>query len=372
MGYNAYGPIEDIAEKVRAGVRLTREDGVKLFRCTDLLAVGALAHTVKTARHQQAVYYVLNRHLNYSNICLNGCAFCAFGKPPHHPQAFELTVEEVLEKLSRETLPSTREIHIVGGCHPSLRLDYYERLLRTVRNAHPHCVIKAFTAVEIDNMAHVEGITAGEVLERLHAAGLEMLPGGGAEIFAERVRQQICPKKSSATRWLEIHRLAHRLGIPTNATMLFGHVETIEDRVDHLVALRELQDETRGFVCFIPLPFQAKRSPLQAGPGPTGVDILKTIAVSRLLLDNIPHIKAYWIMLTLKLAQLALSFGADDLDGTVIEEKIGHMAGADSEESLTREELCWIIESAGWKPVERDGLFRPLEAPPSDYTNGAR
>lgn len=352
--------LDDILKKVEAGERLSREDGIRLLNHPDPTAVGALAHEVKKRIHGDRVFYVTNRHINYSNVCLNGCLFCAFGKPPGHPQAFELTVEQICRKIDEESPPSVRELHIVGGCHPYLPISYYEELLRAVKSLRPNAVMKAFTAVEIDHIATVEGISVESVLERLRAAGLDMIPGGGAEIFADHVRQKICPQKIDGSRWLKVHKLAHSLGIRTNATMLFGHIESTEDRVDHLLALRSLQDETGGFTCFIPLPYQSKFSPLKLVPSPTGVDILKTIAVSRLLLDNIPHIKAYWIMLTVKLAQLALYFGADDLDGTVVEEKIGHMAGAESEDSLTKEELEDVIRSAGLIPVERDGLFRTL------------
>lgn len=352
--------INNIVRKLEVGERLTREDGIELFNCSDLLLLGELAHNAKRALYGEDVFYVVNRHINYSNICLNGCLFCAFGKPPGHPQAFELTVEDICGKIREDGNLSIREIHIVGGCHPFLPITYYESILRAVKRECPVAVVKAFTAVEIDHITKLEDIPVEKVLERLRIAGLDMMPGGGAEIFSDRIRQKICPKKIDSSRWLEVHRVAHKMDIKTNATMLFGHIESVEDRVDHLIALRDLQDETGGFVCFIPLPYQAKLSPLKSVPSPSGVDILKTIAVSRLILDNIPHIKAYWIMLTVKLAQLALYFGADDLDGTVVEEKIGHMAGAESEDFLSRSELEGIIKSAGFRPVERDGLFNPV------------
>ncbi len=352
--------LETIKEKVDQGIRLDREDGLALFECDDLLTLGELAHKVRTRLHEDRTYYVLNRHINYSNICINGCAFCAFGKPKNDPMAFELTADDIAKKLAEPSASSIKEIHIVGGCHPDLPLSYYEELVKTARNIHPDCTIKAYTAVEIAHMAKVENISVEEVLKRLKAVGLDMLPGGGAEIFAEHVRSKLCPKKLDSKGWLNVTKCAHNMGIKTNATMLFGHLESYEDRVDHLLSLRNLQDETGGFVCFIPLPFQSKKSPMNHIPGPTGIDILKTIAVSRLILDNIPHIKAYWIMLTVKLAQVALHFGADDFDGTVIEEKIGHMAGAESEEALTREELSYIIQTAGFKPIERNGFFEPI------------
>ncbi|MCX7822619.1 MAG: aminofutalosine synthase MqnE [Syntrophobacterales bacterium] len=352
--------LDDIFEKVKEGKRLTREDGVRLFNCKNLLTLGELAHTVKVNLHGNDVFYVLNRHINYSNICLSGCLFCAFGKPPGHSQAFELTVGDIRRKIQEENASQIRELHIVGGCHPDLPISYYEEILKTAKTLCPNAVVKAFTAVEVDHIARLEGMRVEEVLKRFKDKGLDMMPGGGAEIFADHIRKKICPNKIDAFRWLEVHRIAHQMGIKTNATMLFGHIESIEDRVDHLLALRDLQDETGGFVCFIPLPYQARLSPLKTLSSPSGVDVLKTIAVSRLLLDNILHIKAYWVMLTVKLAQLALYFGANDLDGTVVEEKIGHMAGAESEEFLTRGELEWIIRSASFNPVERDGLFNPV------------
>ncbi len=352
--------MEDIFEKVEKGERLDKSDGIRLFKSNDITTIGKLANLFKTKLHGNKVFYVINRHINYSNLCMNGCAFCAFGKPSSDPEAFQFSLEEIAIKLEKETPENVREIHIVGGCHPTLRIDYYENLIKLAKAIRPKAVIKAFTAVEIENIARIEKITPEEVLDRFKKLGLEMLPGGGAEIFSENIRKKLCPKKISGSEWLRIHKIAHQKGIKTNATMLFGHIESVEDRLDHLLALRELQDETGGFTCFIPLPFQAKKSPLKIGRAPTAVDILKTIAISRLLLDNIPHIKAYWIMLTLKLAQLALFFGADDLDGTVVEEKIGHMAGAESEESLTREQLEELICSVGLEPVERNGLFQPV------------
>ncbi len=264
--------------------------------------------------------------------------------------------EKIREKLDQ---PLT-EIHIVGGCHPDLPFSYYEELLRAVKELRPSATIKAFTAVEIAHFARQLQCTTREVLVRLRAAGLEMLPGGGAEIFSPRVRRLLCPEKLSGEEWLRICAEAHELGIKTNATMLYGHVETPRERLEHLDALRRLQDQTGGVVCFIPLPFQPGNTQVEGVHPSTGVDDLKTIAISRLMLDNVPHIKAYWIMLTVKLAQVALHFGADDLDGTVIEEKIGHMAGAQSDQALTRTELERVIREAGFDPVERDCLFQPL------------
>jgi aminodeoxyfutalosine synthase len=351
-----------IYDKVQNGQRLDLEEGERLFSCPDAVAVGALAHHARTRLHGNAAYYVMNQHINYSNVCVNGCRFCAFGRTKDDPLAFSLSLREILEKVrSRREDPIT-EIHIVGGCHPDLPFSYYEDLIKAIKTLRPEAVIKAFTAVEIAHFAKREGISTREVLARFKEAGLEMLPGGGAEVFSARVRGLLCPEKLSGEGWLSVTREAHELGIKTNATMLYGHLETERERVEHLHALRLLQDETHGFNCFIPLPFQPANTRVENARGTTGVEDLKTIAVSRLMLDNIAHIKAYWVMLTVKLAQVALYFGADDLDGTVIEEKIGHMAGAESEQALTRSQLERIIVEGGFEPVERDSHFNPLPA----------
>lgn len=359
----------DIHDKVLAGSRLDMEDGLRLFGCSDVVAVGALAHRVRTRLHGDAVYYVLNQHINYSNICVNGCRFCAFQRRSGEPGAFELTVEQIIEKVRERPAGSIKELHIVGGCHPALPLEFFEKVIHDVKALRPELDVKAFTVVEIAHFARLAGISPREVLLRLKDAGLEMLTGGGAEVFSPRVRQLLCPEKLDGEGWLEIARQAHQLGIKSNATMLYGHIETEEERVEHLLALRALQDETGGFNCFIPLPFQPANSQVQSR-GTTGVDDLKTIAVSRLMLDNIPHIKAYWVMLTVKLAQVALHFGANDLDGTVIEEKIGHMAGAESQQALLRTELERIIRDAGFRPVERDCLFNAQAAPSTPRQRG--
>ncbi len=357
--------LEDIYHKVMEGRRLTLADGLRLFRCPDLVAVGALAYEVRHRRHGTSAYYVVNQHINYSNICVNGCLFCAFRRRKGEPGAFELSVSSIVDKVRDRLQEPITEVHMVGGCHPELRLETFEAMLRAIRQVRPQVHIKAFTAVEIAHFARLEGLSVREVLLRLKASGLDMLPGGGAEVFSPRVRALLCPQKLSGEGWLQVMREAHQLGIKSNATMLFGHKETLEERLEHLDALRRLQDETHGFVCFIPLPFQAKNTGVPEAQGPTGVDELKTIAVSRLMLDNIPHIKAYWVMLGVKQAQVALHFGADDLDGTVVEEKIGHMAGAESESFLTREELEFLIRQAGFHPVERNCFFEEAAASPS-------
>lgn len=357
--YYANMGLADIRSKVAAGERLSFEDGVRLFHCKEPLAVGALAHQVRTRLHGDKAFYVLNRHVNYTNVCVNGCVFCAYQREEGQQGGFVLTVDDVLSKI--DAAPVTpREIHIVGGCHPRLGLSYFEDVLRAVKNRVPGVVLKCFTAVEIAHFARLEGISTREALSRLQKAGLDMLPGGGAEIFAPKVREQLCPRKSTADQWLAIHEEAHGLGIKTNCTMLFGHIESVEDRVDHLVRLRESQDRGGGYTCFIPLPFLTENSRLKVDHPLTGLEELRTIAVSRLMLDNIPHIKAYWVMLGVKQAQAALKFGADDFDGTVIEEKIGHEAGATSEQGLTRSELTDMIRGCNCTPVERDGFFNEV------------
>lgn len=351
----------DICRKVEAGQRLDLADGERLFACSDINAVGSLAHLVRTRLHGDAAFYVVNRQINYSNICVNGCRFCAFSRKKGDPLAFELSEQEILDKISAQGNGLT-EVHIVGGCHPDLPLAFFEELLRKIKAMAPGSFIKGFTAVEIAHFAKKEGISVREVLTRLKAVGLQMLPGGGAEVFSGRIREKLCPEKLDGAGWLDVVRQAHELGIKTNATMLYGHIETPTERLEHMIALRELQDKTGGFVCFIPLTFQPANNELSYLPGATGIDDLKTIAVSRLMLDNIPHLKAYWVMLSVKLAQVALLYGADDFDGTVVEEKIGHMAGADSKQGLTRQEIESVVRAAGLRPVERDSLFRPVNS----------
>jgi aminodeoxyfutalosine synthase len=359
--YNQLG-LGDIHDKVESVERLSLDDGERLFACPDVLAVGALAHKVRTRLHGNVTYYVMNQHINYSNVCVNGCRFCAFGREAGDPLAFQLSLSDILEKVRARLGDPITEIHIVGGCHPELPLSYYEDVIRQVKAIRPDIFIKAFTGVEIAHFARHEGLSTLDVLHRLRSAGLNMLPGGGAEVFSPRIRELLCPTKLDGEGWLRVAREAHESGIKTNATMLYGHLETVRERLEHLDALRRLQDETGGFVCFIPLPFQPRNTKVEGARQTTGVEDLKTIAISRLMLDNFDHIKAYWIMLTVKLAQTALYFGADDFDGTVIEEKIGHMAGAESDQALTRSELERIIREGGFEPVERNCFFQPMRA----------
>ncbi len=351
--------LEDIYEKVLAGERLSAEDGLRLFKTRDILALGELARIARERLHGRRVYYVINRHLNYTNVCKNQCKFCAYWRPPGDPEGYVISPKEAVRRLSEG--PSPREIHIVGGVNPDLPYQYYLDLLSAIKEAFPEAHIKAFTCVEIHHLSEISGKSVEEVLRELQAAGLSCIPGGGAEVFSERVRQRLYPEKISAERWLEIARTAHRLGIPTNATMLYGHLETLEERVEHLVRLREVQDETGGFLCFIPLPFLPQKTALSGEVAPTtGFEDLRMMAVARLMLDNIPHLKAYWVFLGVKLAQLALHFGADDLHGTVVEEKISEASGGREAGALSRFEIERLIREAGFEPVERDAFYRPV------------
>jgi aminodeoxyfutalosine synthase len=352
--------LADIYDKVMAERRLSREDGLRLFQSNDLLALGFLANLVRERFHGEKTYWVYNQHINYSNVCVNGCRFCAFSRRQGEEGGFVLTVEKVVNKVRERLDEPIREIHVVGGCHPDLPFSYYLDLVREIKKIRPEAVVKAFTAVEVAHLAQNEGVTTSEVLQALGEAGVEALPGGGAEVFSNRVRQLLCPEKLNSDGWLQVAKEAHLMGMRSNATLLYGHLETAAERVDHMLALREAQDETGGFITFIPLAFQTANTGISGVEPRTGFTDLKTIAVSRLLLDNFAHIKAYWIMLGVKMAQIALHFGADDLDGTVMEERIGHMAGAQSAEALTPDELQGLIRAAGRQPVERDTFFRPV------------
>ena len=354
------GPIRD---RVLAGQRLSEQDAVRLFEATDLAALGALANHVREARHGDRTFYNRNVHLNPTNVCVASCKFCSFARKDDQraSEGYTMSLDEAVEKvLSRRPLGIT-EVHIVSGLHPDLPFDYYTELLSRIRKAWPELAIKAFTAIELHFFAEKFGMSYEQVLRRLMAAGLDTLPGGGAEIFAPRVRRKICDDKATAEQWLEIHRTAHRLGVKTNATMLFGHIERLDERVDHMRRLREVQDQTHGFQVFIPLAFHPEHNMIgKAFPKPTGYDALRTLAVARLYLDNFDHVKAYWVMLGERLAQTSLSFGVDDLDGTVLEERIYHMAGATVPQALSEKTLHQLIRAAGRVPVERDSLYRIL------------
>ncbi|MDE3137787.1 MAG: aminofutalosine synthase MqnE [Acidobacteriota bacterium] len=353
--------LEPIAGKVLAGERLSFDDGVALFRTNDLLAVGWLANHVREKRHGDICYYNVNRHINPTNVCVAHCRLCAFGRSPDAPGAYTYALEEIYQRAAQGVSEGATEFHIVGGLHPSLTFDHYLEMIRGLKQRFPHVHLKALTMVEIGYFSRITKLTPREVLLRLKEAGVDSMPGGGAEIFNPRVRKVICDHKTSGRLWLDIARTAHQIGLRSNATMLYGHIETHEERVEHLVQLRELQDETGGFVTFIPLAFHPENTALAHLPKPTGIDDLKLIAVSRLLLDNFDHIKAYWIMLTPPVAQIALRFGADDIDGTVIEEKIYHDAGATTPQHMTRAGLERLIRAAGRVPFERDTLYRPID-----------
>jgi aminodeoxyfutalosine synthase len=361
--------LADIYEKVVAGKRLSREDGLRLFDSQDLLSIGFLANLVRERLHGQKTYWVYNQHINYSNICTNSCRFCAFSRRLGEEGGYALTVDQMANKVRERLQEPITEIHVVGGCHPDLPFSYYLDLVRTIKEMRPEVTVKAFTTVEVAHLAGNEKLAISEVLLALKEAGVEALPGGGAEVFSNRVRQLLCPEKLSSNGWLEVAKEAHQLGMRSNATLLYGHLETAAERVDHMLALRKAQDETGGFITFIPLAFQSANTGIAALQQRTGYTDLKTIAVSRLLLDNFAHIKAYWIMLGVKIAQTALYFGADDLDGTVMEERIGHMAGASSAEALTPEELETLIRAAGHEPVQRDTFFKPVK-PAADAVSG--
>ena len=357
-----------ILEKVRAAERLSFEDGVALYRSPDLLAVGYLANLVRERLHGDVTYFNVNRHINPTDVCVASCRLCAFGKQKRDPNSYTMSLEQVWETAGKGWSEAITEFHIVGGLHPELTLDWFCQMLRGLKDRYPEIHLKAFTMVEIGYFARREKISVREVLERLRAAGMDSLPGGGAEIFSERVRRIICDHKLTGDEWLETARTAHELGLHSNCTMLYGHIENEEDRADHLVRLRALQDETNGFVTFIPLAFHPENTALSHIAKTTGFDDLKTIAVGRLMLDNIPHIKAYWVMMTPRVAQVALRFGADDIDGTVVEEKIYHDAGSTVTQSLRRGELLRLIRLAGRTPVERDTLYRPVQRTETAFT----
>jgi aminodeoxyfutalosine synthase len=353
--------LRPIADKVLTGVRLSIDDGITLYRTPDLLAVGWLANHVREKRHGNITYYNVNRHINPTNICVAHCKLCAFGRDPDAPGAYNFALEEIYQRAEAGVREGATEFHIVGGLHPDLSFDYFLEMIRGLKQRCPTVHLKAFTMVEIGYFARIAKLSIKDTLLKLKQAGVDSLPGGGAEIFHPRVRKIICDHKTSGQQWLNIARQAHELGLHSNATMLYGHVETEEERVDHLVKLRELQDETHGFVTFIPLAFHPDNTGLSHIPKPTGYDDLRNIAISRLLLDNFEHIKAYWIMLSPSIAQIALRFGANDIDGTVVEEKIYHDAGASTSQFTSRAELERLIRAAGRVPVERDTLYRPVD-----------
>ena len=357
--------LEQIEEKVRNEEVISFEEGCLLFDHPNLLEVGRLANIVRERLHQDITYYNWNLHLNSTNVCEANCLFCSFARLEEGmPSAYTMNIKQAKEWIAKRYKPGMTEIHIVNGLNPNLTFEYYEDLLRMITEEYPLLHIKAFTAVEIHYFAEKFSMSYEEVLQKLVAAGLKSMPGGGAEIFSERVRKKICRDKVDSAGWLEVHRTAHKLGLKSNCTMLYGTIETTEERVDHLIRLRDLQSETGGLQAFIPLAFHNDGNRMKRIPPPTGVDDLKVIAVSRLMLHNIPHIKAYWIMLGIKIAQTAQLFGANDLDGTVTEEKIYHMAGSQSPDALTIEQLREIIKKAGRTPVERNTVYDLIDSQP--------
>jgi aminodeoxyfutalosine synthase len=349
--------LESIEKKVAAGERLSLEDGLALIDSPDLLRIGAMADIARRRIAGDEVYFINNRHINHTNVCGNRCKFCAFSADEGAPDAYTLTLNEVLDKARESLADGITELHIVGGEHPSLPYQYYVEMIRELHKLDPQVHIQAFTASEIAFFAKRASKSEREILVELQEAGLGSLPGGGAEIFSARVRGAVCEKKISGEKWLEVMQTAHELGVKSNATMLYGHLETAEERIDHLIRLRELQDETGGFGSFIPLAFHPANTQLEDLPGTSGIEDLRMIAVSRLMLDNFRNIKAFWIMIGIKLAQIALHFGANDIDGTVVEEKITHAAGAETEEAIAKAELIRLIRDVGRIPVERDTLY---------------
>jgi aminodeoxyfutalosine synthase len=357
-----------ILEKVDSGERLSFDDGVALYNTPDLLGVGYLANLVRERLHGNVTYFNVNRHINPTDVCVASCRLCAFGKKAKDPNAYTMSLEQIWETAGKGYSEAATEFHIVGGLHPELTLDWYCQMLSGLKERFPDVHLKALTMVEISYLAKRTKISTRETLQRLRDAGMDSMPGGGAEVFNEPVRRIICDHKIDGNQWLIIAREAHELGIKSNCTLLYGHIESERDRVDHLVRLRELQDDTNGFVTFIPLAFHPDNTPLQHAPKTSGFADLKNIAVSRLILDNIPHIKAYWIMMTPRIAQVAQKFGANDIDGTVVEEKIYHDAGATTSQSLRRNDLLELIRKAGREPVERDTLYRPVERTETTFT----
>ncbi len=357
--------LHPIAEKVLAEGRLDATDASVLYRTGDILGLGAIADFANQRRNGDRVFFSANQHLNPTNVCIlrNTCSFCSFARIPKEEGAYTRTLEEVFEEASQAHGMPTREFHIVGGLHPKLRLEYYTDMIRGLKERHPGVSIKALTAVEIAHLARIEKSSIEDVLGALQEAGLTSLPGGGAEVFGPAVRFTIAERKLSGEEWIEVHRTAHRMGIPSNCTMLYGHVETIDDRIAHLIMLRDLQDDTGGFLTYIPLAYHPDHNALgkelgREGSATTGYEDLKNIAVGRLVLDNIPHVKTHWPMVTPAMAQIVLSFGCDDVEGTVVYERVYHEAGATTQMHMQYHDLVDLIRRAGRKPVERDSLYQ--------------
>lgn len=353
--------LDKVQNKVNHQERITIEEAIELYQVDDVVRLGEIANQIREKIHQDKSYFIINRHIDYSNICAIKCKFCAFAKKKGDPEAFEFSIEEIVNKTKESLNRGITEIHMVGGFHPSLTWDYYIELLKTLKKETPSVHIKAFTAAEIRYFSKKFRFTEEEVLQQLMEAGLDSMPGGGAEIFDEAVRKEICGPKGPAQNWIDTHRLAHSMGLKTNATMLYGHVENINHRIDHMNRMRELQDETGGFLSFIPLAFNPKDTEYESQGYTTAIDDLKTLAISRIFMDNFKHIKAYWVMSGVETAQIGQYFGADDFHGTVIEENITHMAGATSPEDLPENHICDLIRAAGRVPVQRDSLYQEIK-----------
>ncbi len=369
--------LRDLYEKVAAGERISDADAQRLFESKDLNTVGAIADVARQRQVGNHASYIINCYINYSNYCILSCQFCSFARKKRDADGFQFTIEEIVQKAREARQIGITELHIVGGLHPSLPFSYYTGMLKALRELDPKLQLKCFTAIEILHLAWLAKKSVPETLRELKDAGLDSLTGGGAEIFRKEVRSAIAKGKESAEEYLDVHRTWHKMGGRSTCTMLFGHVESLSDRVDHLRQLRNLQDETRGFVGFVPLPYQPENNQIPVQNPPTGFDTLRTIAISRIYLDNFPHITAYWVGMGLKLAQVALSYGADDLHGTIIEEHIFHMAGAKSPQLQTEAEMLKVIREAGRTPVQRNTFYQPVKVweqpkPPGESANGER
>jgi len=354
-----FSDLEDIAEKVIEDERLSADDGYRLFESGNLPAAGYLANIRRERVSGRKAYYIRNQVINYTNICINRCAFCAFHRKTGDKESYTLSLRDIRKKVEDHLNEPISEIHVVGGLHPKLPFSYYMDMVRMMKEIRPDTILKMFDAVEIEYFSRISGLSVEDVILRLKDAGIQALPGGGAELFSPRVRRILCPEKIPAEKWLDVTKTAHRLGLKTNATMLYGHVENFRERVDHMLEIRDLQDETQGFINYIPLPYQPLHNRLK-GVRTDANDDLMVQAVSRLMLDNIAHIKAFWIYLTPPVAQVALNYGADDIDGTVIEEHVAHEAGAETKSAMTVSELETLITQAGYEPVERDTFFKEI------------
>lgn len=350
-----------IVEKVERGERLTLEDGLTLYQTDDILTVGQLANRVNLEKNGERVYFIQNMYINPTNVCEAHCKFCSFRRDPGEDGAYTMDKQELLDYVNQRMSENIREFHIVGGHNHTVSFDYYLDTIRVLKENFPGVTIKAYTAAEIVFFSKITGLSEEQVLKELMDAGLQTLPGGGAEILTEEYRAKMSPEKASTDEWLNVHRIAHGLGMKTHATMLYGSIESLEERLTHMIRLRELQDETGGFLVFIPLAVQPKKATASIKRRTSAYDDLKTVAISRLMLDNFPHIKAYWINIGTQLTQLSLAFGSSDIHGTLVEERISHAAGALTQTALTRDELVWLIKGANRIPVERDTFYNVIK-----------